>query len=123
MTQALDRLDCMSKPHFVKVTLGERRRKFIERLAKKERRSISSMINTLIDEALAARGVNLSVLNADTIAELVQANYQKLLTAEVKNLKAITDGERPSDTALAQIAEALEMNEEDLQALCDQTFE
>jgi hypothetical protein len=24
---------------------------------------------------------------------------------------------------LAQIAEALEMNEEDLQALCDQTFE
>jgi uncharacterized protein YegL len=113
----------MSKPHFVKVTLGERRRKFIERLAKKERRSISSMINTLIDEALAARGVNLSVLNADTIAELVQANYQKLVKAEVKNLKAIADGERPNDTALAQIAEALEMNEEDLQALCDQTFE
>jgi hypothetical protein len=72
---------------------------------------------------LAARGVNLSVLNADTIAELVQANYQKLVKAEVKNLKAIADGERPNDTALAQIAEALEMNEEDLQALCDQTFE
>jgi hypothetical protein len=84
----------------------------IEGLAKKERRSISSMINTLIDEALAARGINLSVLNADTIAELVQGNYQKLLKADVKNLKAIADGERPNDIALAQIAEALEMKNE-----------
>ncbi len=37
--------------------MGDQRRKLIEQLAKQETRSLSSMVVVLVDEALAARGL------------------------------------------------------------------
>jgi hypothetical protein len=45
------------KPNYLKVTMGDQRRKLIEQLAKQEKRSLSSMVVVLVDEALAARGL------------------------------------------------------------------
>lgn len=61
----------------------------------------------------------------ETLAELVQQNFYQLLTdgkITPDNLKAIAAGEKPSNADLSQIAQTLDMREEDLVEMRDRTF-
>ncbi len=61
----------------------------------------------------------------ETIAELVRQNYFALLSdGEIKpeSLRAIADGENPSNAELLRIAQILDIKEEDLLAMRDRTF-
>lgn len=110
----------------IKVTFGEVRRKIIEALASQGNHSISRMIVILVDEALAARGIDVSKPQAKPAREyadfyeLIRENEPQLKNTKI-NTRTILQGKRVTLGDLSRLGHLLKLDEEELLELRNRT--
>ncbi len=108
---------------FLPNALGKRLRVFIAQ----QETTISEVVEQALKEYLDRYQPEITQPKSkpETIAEVVQENYYKLLTdgkIVPDNLKAIAGGEKPSNADLVRIAQILDIREENLLAMRDRIF-
>lgn len=110
----------------IKVTFGDVRRKIIEALAVEGRYSISKMIVILVDEALAARGIDISKPQSKPAREytdfyeLIRENEPQLKNTKI-DTQAILQGKRVTLGDLSRLGHLLKLDEEELLELRNRT--
>ena len=119
---------------------SEEAKKYLEMWATEEGRSTSNVIERIISEAIAAKySVEVTQImsklyqrlpastpkNPQTIAELVDQNYEKLLLKKCikpERLDLLANGEKPNASDLTKLANNLDVTEEYVIELRDISF-
>ncbi len=105
--------------------LSDQSKAELEEWAQTENRTVSNLVETIIELALAERRNKPKHHRRTTIASLVTDNYEKLLSMgciKPERLEALMRGEKPNTSDLTKLAHNLELDEEYIVELRDQSF-